>query len=156
MKNTAKILCLPGRQWMLDVEEFNYDGYIGDILELEDLKGLLHVQLALGWSVAFEAYVNDEYSLFLALAGVVPDEDTGKAEIWFLPAVDMPKHARHLLRVMPKTIKTFLSLSGSTSGFTLIDPNNEKFKKFAKLCKFDYSSTLEINGIKFEEWKFGG
>jgi len=153
------IIAKPAQQYMVSKYAFlNCDILVG--VKWSGIKRAMRYQIEYGHALLIEAHVIDDNKhviLPLAIAGLInSDADPNVAEIWFEPTVDMPQYAKSLLCALPRLIKGLMLVGGYHTGLALIDASNDRFKKFAKLCKFDYSSNLEIRHIKFEEWKFGG
>lgn len=94
--------------------------------------------------------------LNLALAGLVPGNDKDHAEVWFYPGIDMPRHARALIKILPLHIAALMYIMRRSRATTVIDKKRKDFKKFAKLVKFEYSHDRVIEDISFEEWEFKG
>jgi len=162
--NKVRIIAKVARpEMVIEYDFLNHD--IFDRVELKKEQSLILKQIkdghALSINAIFAEYddhnITQAFDLPLCMAGLCTSyEAINVADIWFYPTVHMPKYAKSLLTHLPRFIKGLMVVGGYTSARTLLDPNNEKFKKFAKLCKFHYSSKLEINDIQFEEWEFEG
>lgn len=133
-----------------------------DILEGVDWVGVersMKYQIISGHALLIEAHIceDDQHEIIrLALAGLIKSAECEKmAQVWFSPTCDMPRFAKSLLVALPRFIKGMMLVGGYTVARTLVDQKHEKAKKFAKLCKFNYSSSLKIKTIQFEEWEFG-
>ena len=140
----------------LDYDVFNRVGLTG---KKKLILKQMHNGYALSINAIFEEYdgvVTTGHDIPLCIAGLCNSNEYGVADVWFYPTVHMPKYPKSLLSHLPRYIKGLMLVGGYTSARTLLDGDNDKFKKFAKLCKFHYSSKLEINDVHFEEWEFGG
>ena len=152
------IIAKPAMPYM--VSEFPFLNYgILERCSRAAASGVMRYQIIHGHALMIEAHVFEGYQheiFSLALAGLLKSkEDEKLAQVWFSPTIDMPQFAKSLLVALPRLIKGMMLVGGFTVARTMILPREVKFKKFAKLCKFNYSSSLKFRNIQFEEWEFG-
>jgi hypothetical protein len=152
------IIAKPAQPYMVSEYPFKNHDMLSDEM-CEVAKSAMRYQIIKGHALLIEAHVNDDEHqeiVVLALAGIlVSDDDKNIAEIWFAPTVDMPRFRKSLLVALPRLIRGLMLVGGCTRALTLVMAEGPSAKKFAKLCKFNYSSNLKIKDIQFEEWEFG-
>lgn len=154
MTSRTHIIANPATVGMLEVLPLlNHD--MVDDMGIETISTISH-QIRAGCAILLMAYQYGGFvSAPIALLGLYPDT-VDEASLWFYPTKYIKQYTFPLIRQGPDYIRGLIMISGIKKVNTLIDPKNEKFKKFAKLAGFDYSSSLDLDGIAFEEWKFGG
>ena len=132
---------------LLDHEKIDELGVeVTDVI-VEQMRG--------GGSILLTAFILDSFKSYpVALIGLYPESET-VANFWFYPTKYIKQFALPLIRQGPLYITGLKVICDYDEITTLIEAENKNFKKFAKLSGFHYSSDLVLNGVAFEEWRFG-
>lgn len=97
----------------------------------------------------------DEEMFKVCLIGLYR-EPCGDVEVWMLPHENIATYGWFVHREIKKWINWFIEFRGHKTVYAMIDGDNKKFKRFAKLAGFVYSQAPELNDGIQQRWDFTG